>query len=114
MPKSSDVRQAISEWYSSGDDLLNQYQLLRTAHAHILEHLEDTIPALHLVSVNKVMKHHPTSKFPFDQAALLADPAVEGRLAVYLIRMEFVSSQARNLIREPAKLIELVELSSAG
>jgi hypothetical protein len=107
--KKSDVRQAISKWYSSGTALEEQYERLRIAHANISAYLQDAIPFLHTISANALMADHPSSKFPFDQTDLLADPQLESRLAVYLIRMEFVREQAIELREQQQELVALID-----
>lgn len=80
--RNADVRYAIAEWYSDGDELESQYDLLRTAHANIGDYLSDSIPTLHLDSANAAMADHPTSRFPFDIADVLSDPRLESRPVV--------------------------------
>lgn len=109
MAKNLEVRQAISEWYSSGTALEEQYERLRIAHTGISDYLQDAIPFLHMVSVNALMSDHPTSKFPFDQTAFLVDPKLESRLALFLIRMEFVSDQAAYLKDLQRELVALID-----
>jgi hypothetical protein len=104
-----EVRQAISEWYSAGIALEEQYERLRTAHANISTYLQDAIPFLHTISANAVMAGHPSSRFSFEPTALLADPKLESRLAVFLIRMEFVQEQAVNLMERQRELLTLID-----
>ena len=103
-----EVRQAISEWYSAGTALEEQYERLRTAHANISTYLQDAIPFLHTISASAVMADHPTSRFPFEQAGFLADPRLESRLALFLIRMEFVEEQAVELMDGQRELVALI------
>jgi hypothetical protein len=107
--KNVEVRRAISEWYSSGTALEEQYDRLRIAHANISTYLQDAIPFLHTISANVLMSDHPTSKFPFDQTVFLADPKLESRLALFLIRMEFVSEQAADLKDLQRELVALID-----
>lgn len=107
--KNSDVRRAVSEWYSSGTALEEQYERLRAAHENISIYLQDTIPFLNTISANALMTDHPSSKFPFDQAAFLADSRLESRMALFLIRMEFVVEQAEYLQKEQEDLEFLIE-----
>jgi len=107
--KNVEVRRAISEWYSSGTALEEQYDRLRIAHANISAYLQDAIPFLHTISANALMSDHPTSKFPFDQTVFLADPKLESRLALFLIRMEFVSEQAADLKDLQRELVALID-----
>ena len=107
--KNVEVRRAISEWYSSGTALEEQYDRLRIAHANISAYLQDAIPFLHTISANALMSDHPTSKFPFDQTIFLADPKLESRLALFLIRMEFVSEQAADLKDLQRELVALID-----
>ena len=104
-----EVRRAISEWYSSGTALEEQYDRLRIAHANISAYLQDAIPFLHTISANALMSDHPTSKFPFDQTIFVADPKLESRLALFLIRMEFVSEQAADLKDLQRELVALID-----
>ena len=107
--KSFEVRQAISEWYSSGAALEEQYERLRIAHANISTYLQDAVPFLHTISANALMADHPSSRFPFEQANFLADPKLESRLALFLIRMEFVREQAVDLNDRQRELIALID-----
>jgi len=107
--KTAEVRRAISDWYSSGTALEGQYERLRVAHANISDYLQDAIPLLHTLSGNPVMSGHPASNFPFDQTAFLSDPKLESRLAMYLIRMEFVSDQAARLKERQGELVDFID-----
>jgi len=107
--KNLEVRQAISEWYSIGIALEEQYERLRIAHANISAYLQDAIPFLQTISANALMADHPSSKFPFDQTDLLADPKLESRLALFLIRMEFVREQAVDLKERQQELVALID-----
>ena len=107
--KSADIRFAVSEWYTYGDDLEKQYELLRTAHASLGDYTLDIVPRLREVQLFKALQSRPTSKFPYDQAAVLSDPKMESRLAVYLIRIEFVRIQALELQARQEELQVLIE-----
>jgi hypothetical protein len=107
--ETTEIRRAISDWYSQCSSLRDQYMRLRTAHAKISDYLQDAIPYLHLISPNSVMDSHPRSKFPLDQSALLGDPELESRLALYLIRLEFVSRWAARLRERQDELVELID-----
>jgi hypothetical protein len=109
MSDTAEVRQAISDWHSSSTALEDQYERLRVAHANISNYLQDAMPILHMSSGNDVMSDHPISRFPFDQAAFLADPRLESRLAMFLIRMEFVSEQAADLKDVQRELVASIE-----
>jgi len=74
--------------------------------------LQDAIPFLNTISANTVMSNHPTSRFPFDQTAFLADPKLESRLALLLIRMEFVSAQAADLNNLQRELVALIDTTT--
>jgi hypothetical protein len=104
----ADIHQAVTEWYSLGGNLEKQYELLRNAHAMISEYIQDSIPTHHLISDAPIMAKHPKSKFPFDQTDMLSDPHLESRLAHYLIRMEFVRYQAKDLLERHEKLHALM------
>jgi hypothetical protein len=103
-----EARQAISEWYSASTALEEQYNRLRAAHANISDYLQDAIPFLHTISASAVMAGHPSSRFSFDQTSFLADPRLESRLALYLIRMEFVEEQAVDLMDRQSELLALI------
>ena len=107
--ETAEVRRAIADWYSSGTRLEHQYERLRAAHANTSDYLQDAIPILHTIGINQVMSGHPASQFPFDLTAFLADPKLESRLAMYLIRMEFVSGQATRLKQRQVELVDLIE-----
>ena len=103
-----EVRHAISEWYSAGTALEEQYERLRMAHANISVYLQDAIPFLHTIIANALMVGHPSSRFPFEKTGLLADPKLESRLAVFLVRMEFVEEQAADLLERQRELVALI------
>jgi len=103
--RNADVRNAIADWYSQGDDLERQYDLLREAHANVGEYLTASMPMLHLHSANALMANHPRSKFPLDQVDILSDPRTESLLAFYLIRMEFVTRQAEMLLERKESVL---------
>ena len=107
--KSVKVRRAISEWYSSGTDLEEQYERLRVAHADIFTYLQDEMPVLYLIRSSSLMNDHPESRFPFDPTKVLADPKLESRLALFLIRLEFASDQAARLNELQRELITLID-----
>jgi hypothetical protein len=79
----TDVRNAISNWYSDGNSLEGQYSALRVAHTNLGEQLQATVPLLHLNSSNPVMEGHPKSRFPFTQADVFTNSQVEGRLSFF-------------------------------
>ena len=103
-----EIRDALSEWHSYADDLEMQYDLLRVAHAHINDYLQDSVPLLHSIAKTGYVDENITSKFPFDHVAVLSDPSLESRMAVYLIRLNFVSVQALDLQRRHSELTELI------
>ncbi len=104
-----DVRNAISNWYADGKALEGQYAALRVAHANLGEQLQATIPMLHMDSKNLVMEDHPKSKFPFAQADVFTNSRVEGRLSLYLIRMEFFKTEALDVLNSQVELLDLIE-----
>ena len=108
--QSDDIRNSLSEWYFFGDNLKNQYDLLREAHSKLDDYTYtlSTAPRLHTMSELSVMQDHPRSKFPFDHYALLADPRVENLLAVYLLRMEFVTRGVNSYQERQANLLSSI------
>ena len=106
---SADIRHAVSDWYSYGDDLEAQYALLRAAHADLGDYSMDIVPRLKELNAAGVTQSGLVSRFPFDIAAVLSDPNMESRLAIYLIRMEFVRRQALDLLERQAILKALVQ-----
>jgi len=111
--RNANIRHAISNWYSDANHLESQFDLLRVAHADVGERLREIVPMFHADRQNAVMEGHPASKFPFDQATALADPQTESRLGVYLIRMEFFTVQAKELMERQARLFDLIGPSAA-
>ena len=110
--ESVNIRYAVSEWYTYGDDLEKQYELLRVAHAALGVYSQDIIPRLREIQLVPIMQGHPTSKFPYDQTAVLSDPKMESRLAIYLLRLEFVSRQARDLQTRHERLQAMIDLAT--
>jgi hypothetical protein len=104
-----DVRNAISNWYSDGKALEGQYSAMRDAHTNLGEQIQATVPILHLDSSNPVMEGHSKSKFPFTQADVFTNSQVEGRLSLYLIRMEFFKTGALEILSSQEDLVELIE-----
>ena len=86
----------------------NNTALLRVAHKRINDYTEDLVPGLHDIIGTGVVNQDLVSKFPYDQRSLLSDPYFESRLATYLIRLEFVSGQAKNLLQDQAELVSLI------
>jgi len=107
--RSAEVRYALSEWYSLGNDLEKMYELLREAHTNLGGYLIDSVPTLHLDKANRVMAEYPASKFQFDNAAVLSDPRIESRISLYLIRLEYFARSARSLLDRQTELLALVE-----
>ena len=54
------------------------------------------------------MEGHAKSKFPFTQADVLTNSQVEGRLGLYLIRMEFFKTEALEALNSQADSVELI------
>jgi len=111
--QNGEIRQTISSWYSDAYDLESQFNLLRVAHADVGDRLREIVPMFHADRQNPIMEGHPTSKFPFDQATALSDPQTESRLGVYLIRLEFFTAQANELLESQASLFDLIGPSRA-
>jgi hypothetical protein len=103
-----EIRDALSAWHTDADDLEEQYGLLRVAHKRINDYTEDLVPTFHDIIGTGVVNQDLVSKFPYDQRSLLSDPYFESRLATYLIRLEFVSGQANDLLQDQAELVALI------
>ena len=111
----ADIRNLLSEWYSYGDKLEKQFEILRVEHAKLVDYTntKTTVPGLHTISTVGVMQRHPKSKFPYDQSELLSDPMVETLLATYLIRLEFVIRlAAEHQERQSNLLISISSIAS--
>ena len=67
------------------------------------------ILSISLVIGTGIVNQKLVSKFPYDQRILLSDPHFESRLSTYLIRLEFVSGEATELLENQAALITLIE-----
>ena len=108
--QTDEIRRSLAEWYFYGDELQNQYDRLREAHANLADygHSLSGVPVLHTLSEFAVMQDHPRSKFPFDQNVVLADPVFESLLAIYLMRMEFVSAQVASYQERQNRLLSLI------
>jgi hypothetical protein len=104
-----EIRDLLSTWHSDADDLEKQYGKLRVAHARVNDYSEDLVPVLHDVIGTGVVNQEMTSKFPYDQKILLSDPYFESRLATYLIRLEFVSEQANDLLQDQIELASMID-----
>ena len=103
------IRDALSEWHTHADNLEKQYGLLRVAHARINDFTEDLVPYLHDVISAGIVNEDLVSKFPYDQKLMLSNPFLESRMATYLIRLEFVSGQASDLLQIQTDLVTLIE-----
>lgn len=107
-----EIRNSLSEWYSYGDNLEKQYEILREEHAKLIDYTyaKPAAPALRTMSGVAVMQSHPKSNFTYDQSELLDDPVVESLLAIYLIRLEFVIEQAIEHQERQASLLASINL----
>ena len=107
-PEQDQVRQALLEWYTEGDLITRQYELLRAQHSDVAAYQisNETVPILATMIANPVMDRHPRSRFPTDTQSSLSDPREESLLAVYLIRMEFIVSRLRGFRQRQEALVE--------
>lgn len=103
------LRYRLSEWESSSSEFEEYYELLRVAHANLIEYMNTKVPALHLMSKAPWMERHPRSRFPLDPGVVLTDPKGESYVGHYLIRMEIAKAEADFFEDEISKLIDLVE-----
>ena len=103
-----DIRHALAAWHSQADELDDQYDLLRVAHANIDGYLQNLVPLLHDVTASGAVDENLASKFPYDHGEVLADPLMESRMAIYLIRMEFVLDQGLNLQQRQSELMAII------
>lgn len=88
----SGIRALLLAWYAEGDRIEQQYDLLRGRHEALVRYTTSTgEPVLASMGHLAIMQAHPKSRFPTDAAGTLADPVIESLLALYLVRMEFVS-----------------------
>jgi hypothetical protein len=104
-----EIRDSLSAWHADADDLEEQYSQLRVAHKRINDYTEDLVPTLHTVIGTGVVNQELSSKFPYDRRVLLSAPSFESRLATYLIRLEFVSEQAKDLLQDQAELASMID-----
>lgn len=102
------IRHALAVWHAYADELEAQYDLLRVAHAHINDYLQDLVPLLHTISASGAIDENLASKFPFDHGEVLADPLLESRMAVYLNRLEFVLDQGLGLQQRQSELMGII------
>ncbi len=51
----------------------------------------------------------PESRFPFDHMALMSDPGFESRVSMYLLRLEFVTARANDILGQQGELRELID-----
>ena len=103
------VRKSIAAWDAAGDELEKQYSWLREAHANLGEYLSDAVPMHYFDASHPLLQGIQGSRFPFDRTVLLADPKIESRISLYLIRIRFVEAQATELIENQAQLMRLVQ-----
>jgi len=108
-----DIRRALAEWHTYAVELEDQYDLLRVAHAHINDYLQDLVPLLHIIVASGVVDENLASKFPFDHGEVLADPLMESRMAIYLIRLEFVLDQGLDLLQRQSELMEIIVVATS-
>jgi hypothetical protein len=108
-----EIRDALSAWHADADRLEDQYGLLRVAHKRINDYTEDLVPSLYDVIGTGVVNQDLASKFPYNRRILLSDPFFESRLATYLIRLEFVSEQANDLLQDQAVLVSLINAAAS-
>jgi hypothetical protein len=50
------------------------------------------------------MADRPSTKFPFDQVAILSDPCRESRVSSHLIRLEFTIGEVQTLLERRSRL----------
>ncbi|MFT5140449.1 MAG: hypothetical protein ACI9H8_002140 [Lysobacterales bacterium] len=103
------IRVGLSEWFNDGNDLEQQYAMLREAHTNFMDHLNKTTPIMHVTATNPVMSADIQSKFPFDPNLILTDPVTENLLGQYLIRMEFFRNEGKFFLEKQSELIKLVD-----
>ena len=108
-----EFRHALAVWHTYADELEDQYDLLRVAHAHINDYLQDSVPVLHTISASGAIDENLASKFPFDHGEVLADPLMESRMAIYLIRLEFVLDQGLDLQQRQSELMEIIVVATS-
>lgn len=107
------IRDSIARWYTDAHHLESQYERLRFAHAGIGERLRVLVPMYHVHRRNPVMEGHPESKFPFDHTIVLSDSRAESLFGVYLIRLEFFSDEARELLERKEAILGLIGSTAA-
>jgi hypothetical protein len=103
-----DIRHALAVWHTDADELEDQYDLLRVAHANINDYLQNLVPLLHDITASGAVDENLASKFPYDHGEVLADPLLESRMAIYLIRLEFVLDQALDLQQQQSELMDII------
>ena len=115
-PGHDQFRDALSELYFSGDSLEGQYALLRSQHANLINYTSslEKYPTLATMSRINIMREHPKSKFPFDPTAFLGDPLGESRLAIYMIRLEFVMSEMAYFQATQAEVLATIDAELAS
>ena len=99
------VRKSIANWYAFGDELERQYSWLRDVHASLGTYLADSVPMRYFDASHPAMQDIRPSRFPMNQADLLADQKFESRVSLYLIRMRFFEDQAAELLDSHVSLI---------
>jgi len=102
------VRKSIANWYALGDELERQYSWLRDVHTSLATYLVDTVPMQYFDAAHPAMQDIGPSRFPMNQADLLADPKFESRVSLYLIRIRFFEEQAAEMLDSRARLISQI------
>jgi hypothetical protein len=64
------------------------------------------VPLLHDITASGAVDENLASKFPYDHGEVLADPLLESRMAIYLIRLEFVLDQGLDLQQRQSELMD--------
>jgi hypothetical protein len=105
----ADIRDLLLAWYSEGDRIERQYDVLREEHKELNDYSNTTTPALVTMKTMPAMQDHPSSKFPFDPAIALSDPVSESLLASYLIRLEFITRRMKRFQEWQAGLLVTID-----
>ncbi len=109
------IRETLAEWHRRGDNLEQQYSLLRDSHERLVNYFANStaIPVRKSMQDFVLMGKHPASRFPLDLTAHFSDPLVENHYAAYLLRLEFVSRQMSQFLSLQAELSQAIENSVA-
>lgn len=104
-----EIRSALTEWRSLGDELRDNYVLLREVRFRLTEYIQTSVPTLKLMAQHPLMQHYSASKFPLDGNVILTDVGVESMIAEYAFRMEVIRIDSKALLEKQKMILTLAQ-----